>query len=364
MRPLAAIVLLASLTAHAQHIGSENRYATFGGAYAVVATGSGAALAFRGPDPATGRLALRTATVDRNGALESSSTIDVPDGEAFAPSLARAGDSLLLAFIHRDINLGDRVAAMPLDRHARPAGPIRFLGFAKSVDPPLLAAHGTTFSLWDPLWRYELDAAGAIVGKAPTDKPAQILTFDGGELRFGRQSEDLRRVCGFRGCGMAPPYYRVSWQLFGARVTAFDSREFRWYAQGRPAAAGTEAEHELIWSTASGIDGVSLRNGSIAAEIFIAGSVDYHTSPAVAFDGARHLIVFEDFGDVYGVLFDAATNLAHRFPVATSGLAEADVNVVTLSRGRFLVTYRSDDTLASRIVTTGDAPPEKRRSVR
>jgi hypothetical protein len=66
-----------------------------------VATREGAVIAWRGLDPATKQLALRAGSVDRNGRLVSIHTIAVPDADAFAPSLARAGDSILLAFVHR-----------------------------------------------------------------------------------------------------------------------------------------------------------------------------------------------------------------------------------------------------------------------
>jgi len=356
MRAATAIVFLLSFAVHAQTVGPENRYERLTGEYDVVATNSGAVIAWRGAD------ALRAGSVDGNGRFESASPIDA---NADAPALARAGDAILLAFNYQQPDVGGRVAAIALDAQGRAAGPLRLFEFTRHNPPtPLVASHGTTFSLWDPLYRYKLDTTGAVIRRDKTDDVSLIHTFEGGELRYRRRSQQERWSCGFSMCGWTPPFYSVSWELIGARYGSFDGIHRSWYAPGLPAAAGEESEIVVIWNSPDVVEGVILRNGKTGPQILIPGSVDYQTSPAIAFDGARYLIVFEDYGDVYGAWFDASTNIGHRFPIATSGLAEADVDVVALSRGRFLVTYRIDDTLAGRIVTTADAPPQKRRSAR
>lgn len=362
MRAAAAVVLLASFAAHAQHVQPENVYAPLGGGHAVAATSAGAVIAWRGLDPATGQLALRAGAVDRNGALVSSTTIGVPDGDAFAPTLARANDSILLGFVHRHAFLGDRVAAVPLDEQGRPNGPIRrFL--ASSGAAPLLVSRGATYTLWDLRRRYELDRTGAILSEGDTDFSPDVLPFEGGELIFSRDARQEQWHCGFTQCGILPAMYSVTWAwraetLRGASVTR------NWYAAGVPAAAGTAREIALISNGLRGVEGLFLRNGDIASQFLVPGSVAVDTSPSIAFDGSRYLIAFDDFGDLYGALVDSSMTIAHRFPISTSGRSESAPRVVALSRGRFLVTYNHHDSLAGRIITTNDAPPTRRRSVR
>lgn len=363
MRAAAAVVLLVSFAAHAQHVESEHVYAPLGGSHAVVAANSGAVLAWRGLDPATGQLALRAGSVDRNGALVASTTIAVPDGVAFAPTLARTSDSILLAFVHRHAFLGDRVAAVTLDDEGRPSGALRgFLG--SSGTAPLLVSRGETYTLWDLERRYELDRTGAILSERDTDFYPDVLPFEGGELLFSRYAQQEQWHCGFVRCGTIPARYSVTWVWRAETHHGSGTVDRNWYASGVPAAAGTANEIALVWNGMRGVEGLFLRNGHVASELLVAGSVAIDTSPSIAFDGARFLIVFEDFGDLYGALVDSSMTVGHRFPIATSGTAESAPRVVALSRGRFLVTYNHHDTLAGRVINTSDAPPRKRRAIR
>jgi hypothetical protein len=344
-----ALLLLAAVTVEGQFVSPvEHAYGRTAGDYALAAGRTGALLAWDETVSTTNQTRIELARADVYGRLLGNSTIAA--GEY--PAVAGDGESFRLAYTH-----GGELTAAAIGPTGEP-GPVRVVGTRWGSVP--LAATNAGYLLWTESERLTLDREATVIVRTDDRSIGRAVVATGEALlmvsSFGFPGGNH---CGFSRCYTnLPAWYDVYWRSEGTAVTHGNQRR-DWYTAGSPAAAGIGREFVVLWVGPNGLEGVFLRDGSPYTPLALPALGDFGSTPDVATDGQRYLAVFEQLGNIQGVLL-TPDGAAQPFVVSAALQTESRPRVQAFGEGRFLVTYVREETILGRVVTL---EPGRRRAI-
>lgn len=299
--------------------------------------------------------ALHIARIGSHGRPLKTTTIALPNATLSAPAIATDGASYLVAFSHFS-NAGLQVAATSVDAYGN-AGGVRTYG-AGNGNAPVVYWNKDTYALHGAARLFTLDRNGApLVSIESAPSVSQVITNANARFTFANTTYAGSRHCGFSACIDLPPNYTIYWSYSSDGKQTRGTEARRWTSLGKTAAATNGTDFVLTWIGERGVEALTIRNGEPYALSLVPAPADFGTTPSIASDGTRFLVVFEALGDIYGAYAGAVDAVAQPFLITTN--ANRPI-VSTLGHGRFLVTYQRDDTLAATVI----GPPSRRRSVR
>lgn len=171
-------------------------------------------------------------------------------------------------------------------------------------------------------------------------------------------------------CFQRPDTYTIDWTLRAdGQVLARKLEQLGFRSVFAPGIGVGRDDFVLVWRSPFSIDGVRLRrDGSTAGFFYVPAAKPMTGSggPAVAWDGTRYLIVFDQLegsSDVWGaVIVPGGHFVAETFVIAASDAQEHTPAVAAIGPDRFVVAYGVGvDAIATRVVSFSD-PPSRRRS--
>jgi len=259
------------------------------------------------------------------------------------------------------------VAVVPVDASGAP-GIVRVYGSAQGSKAPSLVRISGAYALWGESTSYMLDRDGLLLSESEALQRSAIVTAGSAILTFSTTTDPGGQRCtiGGRSCAYFPAVTTIDWN-YATPVTQKSGSLFRpWSLRLGLAAAGNAdgSEFVIAWIGESGPEAAVIRDGDASLLVKVPAFADLVSTPSIAFDGFRYLLVFQTIGNIFGAFIDVDGAIVQPFPIATSDLAEERPAVTALARGRFLVTYKSGAALAGRVLITPDAAPARRRSVR
>ncbi len=299
---------------------------------------------------------IRIALLDSRAQLISGiATLSLAtDGaEAYAPAVAFNGESFLVAWIER-YRGGERISSVVVDGSGTPVSPVRTHGFVHTEDvTPLIVWDGAAWQVLEGRATYAAATKNGVFATAQW------------------KATSLFSPCGIRICPVRAYRWDVAWTAGDKSGTEQVGDEWPVGKMGTPppgsldiAPAGND--FAVAWATSLGIGYLftsSTRSNTIPA------FVDDDVAPGLACDDEHCLIAFGTrSGDVQAIVVE--TGEVHNVELLTitaTARKEHSPRVHSLSAGRFLVSYLSDQTAADqringRIVDL--APPARRRAVR
>ena len=276
-------------------------------------------------------------------------------GSGADPDVASDGRDFLIVWQE-----ADRVAGV---KWSDPASQLVFVRF------PSTATYGPPHVVWD---------GRQFLVRAATEAVTTAAAIKGTLFGVTYSSQGPYYACIPVGmtpwCGMQPAYYRVNWTINGVvpQLHVFGIQQTGFASPYAPGAAADDDQFLMAWKSDVQIEGRRIGlDGAVKSYFTIpaARPISGLRGPQLAFDGTRHLVVFDNVtasGDILGAFVDDKTYAARTFVIAGSGAQERAPALAAAGPDRFVVAYvKDDDTIATRRVSFSEPPlPSRRRAAR
>jgi hypothetical protein len=310
----------------------------------------GMLLAWSEVDPETQLAVVRTMLLGRDGKPAGPIHTLPPSREnvhATSPDIAGDGSSFFIAWMHRDRyrlepqNLGGILT----DVRGAPAGNSFGLGPAVSGTPRVFFT-GLEYRAFGAASYAIVDGAPKIIhhGSAP-----QRVPFANPDANGWVAWRTIVEIC----CGLSywftTYYHSLEWSILTDSGVRTGAVRRNGVITGSPAVSADGKDLLIVWGTRTAVSGLRVVNGK-AGDVFARNAdLDPGTSPSIA----GNLVVFEQHGDLWGMLVDAGFN--QPFLISGSGAREESPRLLQAGENRWFIAYTVDDgtnaTLAGRFIT-------------